>query len=153
MRDWRPIEFVVNDVYLLKECGERLRNEKFTFHVQDKEVPMWNDEARRDYPDLSFLLDGFETRIYPTLKDDEVLKEIYDGLEKDLHALVVATEWQINNPKAPQNAHAGEEVEEAVLNWFFGKWGDEGFDTSERNGERLLDWVGEKLEKRKGGTL
>lgn len=25
MRDWRPIEFVVNDVYLLKECGERLR--------------------------------------------------------------------------------------------------------------------------------
>ena len=146
MRDWRPIEFVISDVRLLKKCGERLRDAKFTFHVQDREVPMWNDEARRDYPDLSFLLDGFETRIYPTLKGDESLKEIYDGVEKDLHSLVTATEWQVNNPKAPKNAHAGEGVEETVLNWFFGKWGDEGFGSSEENNERLLEWVRERHE-------
>ena len=60
MRDWRPIEFVMADIGLLKECGKRLREEKFTQIIPGKDgIPMWNDEARTEFPDLSFLLSGF----------------------------------------------------------------------------------------------
>ncbi len=47
---------------------------------------LWNDEARREFPHLSFLMNGFETEIYPSLTPDE--KEFYTMVEKfiDLEA-------------------------------------------------------------------
>ncbi len=47
---------------------------------------LWNDEAREEFPRLSFLLNDFETGIYPYLSEDE--KEFYTMVEKftDLEA-------------------------------------------------------------------
>lgn len=48
----------------------------------------WNDKAREKYPNLSFLLSGFEFEIFNSISNDDYIKgSVYDVSEKVLKAL------------------------------------------------------------------
>jgi len=84
-RDWRPIEQVCAD----KALDGQLRASKFVMILKgQEEVPCWNDEARQAFPQLSFLLNSFETVIYDRIKDNEKALAVYRTIEERLQALV-----------------------------------------------------------------
>ncbi len=52
----------------------------------------WNDKAREEFPNLSFLLGGFETGIYNELKDDTARKKTYERAEMILKVIAYRNE-------------------------------------------------------------
>lgn len=52
----------------------------------------WNDKAREEFPNLSFLLGLFETGIYNELKDDTARKKVYERAEMILKVIAYRNE-------------------------------------------------------------
>ncbi|MBR6850697.1 MAG: hypothetical protein IKM88_10715, partial [Lachnospiraceae bacterium] len=86
-RDWKPFEAVIVDENVYMTRGEYVHDFKITMHSKegDEDIPMWNNGARKEFPNLCYLLDHFETETYKEL--DEASRSVYREIERQVGVL------------------------------------------------------------------
>lgn len=143
-RDFTPLQQHLADNYIHDIKGEYLHNMHITWHIEgQKDMKMWNDEARKQYPNLCFLLSGFETNEYEKIKDDELKLSCYAFAESILSKMVGDIDNQLKTQEGvntPIFEFAKESIEyelcEKIYKWYMGKL-DEHFYYHEDNTELM----------------
>lgn len=146
-RDWRPIENVLWDERIYRQRGERLSESKWLLKGENgkPDEPLWNDEARRDYPALSFLLPGFECETYVKIAKNPAAASVYAAAEEQVAALRDAVVKQVNEGKRELSLE-GIRVNETVKKWFLGEL-DSNFYYADENNALFREWLQEKVKE------
>ncbi len=145
-RDWKPFEQVIYDENAHLTRGEYIHDGKFTMHMkkEDDGVQLWNDDARKEFPNLSFLLEKFELVTYPEIKNDEygVIYDTYKGIEIEIGFLADTLRKQIQNNERLNldNAHVPNEV----YDWFMGEL-DTCFYYREENNSLFREYIEDRI--------
>lgn len=146
-RDWRPIEQVMADEQIYRLRGTRLSETKLVLKGENgnPDEQLWNDEARKDYPALSFLLVGFEYETYGKIKDDPAATSVYLVIEKQVGALRDAVKRQLGEGKKRLSIE-GVKVNETVRKWFLGEL-DGNFHYADENNRLFKEWIQGKIRE------
>jgi len=112
----------------------------------------WNDDARRDFPKLSFLMGGFEMSIYQSLEKDSPEWAFYQTVEKFLgiemematHTFVEHTDKMMElcadkSDLETKYGDVGKHLSEAVKKWFEGNYVEHFYDARENTGAFRYD--------------
>ena len=141
-KDWKPIEQVAVDEAIHAEKGSYLHNARFTYDFGGREEQAWNDGARAAFPNLSFLLDGFEMQTYDQIKGTDAT-EFYRNVEEQIDKLSSVVREQVREKK-PISVDAVV-ADTTVKDWFLGKL-DPGFYYNEENNKVFSEWIAERIE-------
>lgn len=155
-RDWRPIEFFIADKNLA-ETGKPLRDAVITFKsiIEGGEgisIPLTNEKAREAYPELSFLMDGFDA-MYEKNHSKEACK-VYDAFEKALKQAEDDYEEIKSSPEdkelylLDETDLAKQTIDMVTEEWFYGRL-DSNFYYSEQNNEAMKSFLQDKVNKEK----
>lgn len=151
-RDWRPFEAVIADenAYMIRK--EYIHDSKVTFHLRsgDKGIPMWNDKARKEFPNLCYLLDHFETKTYKELNDTS--RPVYQEIEEQVGRLADHVRKQIkNNARNFSLYEVADTVPKTVFDWFEGEL-DINFYYNEENNALFKEYIDNLIRERSGKT-
>ena len=143
-KDWTPFELVMADIIVTEERGTPLHDSQIVFVDEGgNETTLWNDEARKEFPNTSFLLDGFEFSIYEELHKDgnETERNVYDSfkyLEQQLSQIVHYIEQQhIHNDTINMDEL---NVPFVIKDWFLGQLAKNFYYNTENN-ELLYSFI------------
>lgn len=142
-RDFRPIEAVAYDAQIYKEKGEYLHDARFTMVVGDKEEPAYNDEARKAFPNLCYLLSGFEVSTYERIKDDDAAFLVWSRIEKSIGRMADSIHDQILAGKTKLTLD-DLDVPDKIKSWFTGEL-DECFYYNTQNNVLFREWVMDEI--------
>ena len=160
-RDWKPFEAIIVDENVYMTRGEYLHDFKITKHLKegDEGIPMWNDEARKEFPNLCYLLDPFETETYKEL--DDVSRSVYREIEGQVGILADHIRKQVREnvrslsmDKVVRNLSMDEvadTVPKTVLDWFEGEL-DINFYYREENNALFKEYIDDLIKERSGTT-
>ena len=140
-KDWRPIEQVAVDEAIYIKKGSYVHDARFTYDFGGREEQAWNDEARTAFPNLSFLLDGFEMQTYGQIKGTDAT-EFYRNIEEQIDRLSSVVREQVREKKPITVDEVG--VDDTVKDWFLGKL-DAGFYYNEENNKVFSEWIAERI--------
>lgn len=143
-RDWRPFEAVIADEQAHMSRGEYIHDAKITMYFKGVDKPMYNEEARGPFPNLCYLLEGFELRIYDAIKDDPKKYAFYEQLEADVKQLsdTIRSQMQADKRLCLDDV----KVDPTIRDWFMGEL-DPNFYYREDNNEAFMDWIDKQLTK------
>lgn len=152
-RDWRPFEAVIADENAYMTRGEYIHDAKFTVHLKkddEKGIPMWNDEARKEFPNLCYLLDHFETKTYKEL--DIISGPVYREIEEQVGRLADHIRKQMQNKVRNLSMdEVSDQVPKTVLDWFEGEL-DINFYYHEENDALFKEYINDLIKERSGVT-
>ena len=147
-RDWKPFEAVIADENAYMTRGEYVHDSKFTMHFGDEEIPMWNDEARKEFPNLCYLLDHFETKTYKELNDTN--RPVYQEIEEQVGRLADHIRKQMKDDVRSLSMDEVT-VPKTVLDWFEGEL-DINFYYREENNALFKEYIDKLIQERSGKT-
>ena len=147
-RDWKPFEAVIADENAYMTRGEYVHDSKFTMHFGDEDIPMWNDEARKEFPNLCYLLDHFETKTYKEL--DDVSRSVYREIEEQVGRLADHIRKQMKDNVRSLSMDEVT-VPKTVLDWFEGEL-DINFYYHEENDALFKEYIDKLIQERSGKT-
>jgi hypothetical protein len=154
--DKRTIEETQEAMNTVRACIDEIKayNEKYQ---------LWNDNARSEFPTLSFLMTDFEMGIYPTLEPStdgkyEFYKivEQFADLERQMTGLTFAynTDEMMSLCETKNDLEKvtseNKEISEAVKKWFEGNFVDYFYNNAGENAKNFreaLDGIFDKYEK------
>lgn len=155
--DFRPIDTLYWDEKLHMDGNEYMHESHFVFvntQTGEKE-PLYNDEARKEFPNLSFLFSRFEQGLYEEMlqKPEPVqsaMREVYQKIEDYLKEICDDMREKIrNNEKISIEFKPKGEVEEYMeytYKWFRGELVQH-FHYCEPNNEIFEDHIRDTIEK------
>ena len=147
-RDWKPFEQVIFDEEMYSREREYLHDMKLTVHLnnEDEGTPFYNEEARKEFPNLSFLLNNFELDTYPEIKNDKhgIIKSTYKDIEKEVGILSDTLRKQIKNNEKLNLDDIENNIPEKVKDWFMGEL-DVAFYYNEENNELFREYIEDRI--------
>jgi len=147
-KDWKPIDYVVADETCFMNYGTYLHEAKSSLigRPDTADIKLWDENARRDFPNLSYMLSGFELSIYGTLSGNPFATEVYREIESELAEL---------SDTVRKRCHTDKDIriddDDIVTRWFLGKL-DPNFCYRERNDEKLMAYITEQIEAKQKRT-
>lgn len=149
-RDWKPFEAVIADENAYMTRGEYVHDSKITMHFGDEDIPMWNDEARKEFPNLCYLLDHFETKTYKELNDTN--RPVYQEIEEQVGILADHIRKQMKDDvRSLSMDEVADTVPKTVLDWFEGEL-DINFYYREENNALFKEYIDNLIQERSGKT-
>lgn len=148
-RDWRPFEAVIADEEAHITRGEYIHDAKFVMHYPKtgKECPMYKEEPRGPFPNLCYLLDGFELKTYDEIKEDHKAYAFYEYVESQIGRLSDTIRKQMQNNER-LNLDQVDVADPVIKDWFMGEL-DQNFYYNEVNNEEFREWIGRQIAKSK----
>ena len=144
-RDWTPMEFIMVEEDVFARTGKRMSDAKLSMVTKDGNKPMWNDDARREYPYLSFLFPRFETDLYPKIRR-KCQKKVYAEIEEEIAGFAKEIKERMRNGDRKHISLDGIVCDEFVHEWFLGKL-DKNFYYAERNNEIFMSYINGKIRR------
>lgn len=152
-RDFRPVDQYSCDKLFAKK-GEALRDMEIKWIVKgEPDVPLIDTQAKADYPELAFLLNGFSS-LYQQSKGNEEVRKIFDALEESLKKVESNFEKisKLASSLPPtkkfynldEKQLAEQPIEAVVEEWFYGRL-DDFFYYNQINDERFHDFIARKI--------
>ena len=149
----------------LDECSDLMEKIDDVSNSVEKYVRnhrLWNNEARTEFPKLSFLLDNFETGLFPKLSksDDDVKWAFWKEVEKalDIETKIVYASYSEEDKVPLYEAERKAlrdgnpllaQISEATETFFKGKYADHFYDARDNSYafKRTLEKIYEEYEK------
>lgn len=156
-RDWRPVDQYAADKTFAEE-GRSLRDSEIKLVVEGQpDILLTNPQAMADYPELSFLFNGFN-ELYEQNKGNKAVRAVFEAFEKALKqaeaAFDSAVESKAELPKDKKLYNLDNKelfrqpLADVVEEWFYGRL-DSGFYYNEINNDRMQDFLVHKLQESK----
>ena len=150
MSDYRPVENAISDIEIFMENGRYPHeNHIKLLNLPDgEEIELYNDEARKEFPRLCYLLSSFEVGIYKHL--DDLSKEVYTQIEEDLEILVKDVEDQMQ--KIKESGQRGtikikeDGLDPTTVKWFAGELDGEFFRREDNDG-KFYEYINSKIRE------
>ncbi len=146
-RDWRPFEAVIADEEAHMMRGEYIHDSKIVMHYKGQDKPLYNLEPRTPFPNLCYLLEGFEMKTYDAIKDDPQACQFYEYIEGQIGQLADTLRTQIKEGKR-LNLDDVNIVDPIIKDWFMGEL-DPSFYYREENNEKFCEWIDAQIAKSK----
>jgi len=146
-RDWRPFEAVIADEEAHMMRGEYIHDSKIVMHYKGQDKPLYNLEPRTPFPNLCYLLEGFEMKTYDAIKDDPQACRFYEYIEGQIGQLADTLRAQIKEGKR-LNLDDVNIVDPIIKDWFMGEL-DPSFYYREENNEKFCEWIDAQIAKSK----
>ena len=137
-RDWTPRETYLMDKYFQQTKNISLRGQPITMWIKetDEKVRVDNHLATNRYPELSFLLDGFDA-IYSKYQVSPAALKKLDDIELTIQML--------EDDKSKEKMPMKFKDIDFICKWFNGETEDY-FYSSGRNNNIFTEWLVEKLD-------
>lgn len=151
-KDFRPCDLYIADKVIKEKEGKGLRDLKVVWKNPNTndEIIIGNEEAKKEYPEMSFLFDDFN-KLYEESKDNKNALKLFDDFEEAL--CVIETEFDAGQKSADLRLYVKEDisnepVKDVVQEWFYGRL-DSNFYYNEWNNRLLTDYMKEKIDNLK----
>lgn len=159
-KDWKPYEQYLADNAMKEMRGEALRDMKITFTYNGETVPFGNPEAKKRYPELSFLYGEFNG-LYEQYKNnaevltvfnafENALKEVEEQFKTDIGFGNGTTDSCVRCEqlwKLPDEEFLKLPIKTVVQEWFFGRLSPTFF-YNESNNETFCRFIKAKVNEK-----
>lgn len=156
-RDWRPVDQYAADKILTKRRRSLREAEIKLVIAGQPDILLTNPQAMADYPELSFLLNGFNN-LYEQNKKNNAVRVVFEIFEKALKQAEAAFDDAVDSRAAlPEDKKLynlddkelfHQPIANVVEEWFYGRL-DSGFYYNEINDNKMHGFLVHKLQESK----
>ena len=146
-RDWTPRELHFADMMCQKETGKYLHDTTFVWILNGEKInpPEYENDIKKEFPNLSFLLDGFMNIYHEKYQNSECGKEVCMTIENELKEIIENDNDFNRLPPKDIHPHSVDDYGEISLDfvreWYLGK--DSYYQDSNR--EEMFDNIDEAI--------